>query len=85
MTPRLPSLSSTCLKQEKVLSASVLPKFSGVASCVHLQLKLLTEHHSITANNFLVHLILWHVTWRQYWYSTHYKLAALPQHLTTVL
>ena len=28
-----------------------------------------TGHHVIAANNFLVHLMLWHVTW-QCWYST---------------
>ena len=26
-------------------------------------------HHVIAANSFLVHLMLWHVTW-QCWYST---------------
>ena len=51
--------------------------------CVHLQLKL-TGRCIIAANNLLVHLILWHVTW-QCWYSTHYKWPALPQHLATVL
>ena len=35
-------------------------------------------HHVKAANNLLVHLMLWHVTW-QCWYSTHYKWPVLSQ------
>ena len=52
--------------------------------CVYLQLKLLTGHHGIAANNLLVNLTLWHVTC-QCCYSTHYMLPAFSQHLAAVL
>ena len=71
-------MDNNCLRQEKVLSAPVPPKLSGVVVFIYSCMNFSTGHHIIAANNLLVHLMLWHVTW-QCWYSTHYKWPALPQ------
>ena len=65
-------MNKNFLRQEKVLSASVLPKLSGVVVFIYSCMNFLTGYHIIAANNLLVHLMLWHVIW-QCWYSTHYK------------
>ena len=67
-------MNNNCLRQEKVLSASVLPKLSGVVVFIYSCMNFLTGRHIIAGNNLLAHLMLWH-----FQYSTHYKWSALPQ------
>ena len=62
-------MNNNCLRQEKVLSASVLPKLLRVVVFIYSCMNFLTGHYIIAANNLLVHLKLWHVTW-QCWYSS---------------
>ena len=68
-------MNNNCLRQEKVPSASVLPKLSGVVVFIYSCMNFLTGHHIIAANNLLVHLMLWHVST----VLMHYKWPALPQ------
>ena len=53
-------MNNNCLRQEKVLSASVLPKLSGVVVFIYSCMNFLTGHHIIAGNNLLAHLMLWH-------------------------